>query len=198
MNEQELKSTVASNITAYRKLYGYTQLEFAEKLNYSDKAVSKWERGESLPDIFVLSKIAEMFEITLNDLTSSSPGKRLLTASAKKKKHQFITALAVGLVWLSFSVVFFLLKVFDFSVFMPSFVFILAVPVSFIVLVVFGKLWWSLAFRSISVSALIWSTAAAIAFPFENKNLYYAFLVASVLQILTILWFWMKRHSRKH
>ena len=55
MEEQEqLKQTVANNIAQLRKSKGLTQLELAERLNYSDKAVSKWERGEGLPDVLVL------------------------------------------------------------------------------------------------------------------------------------------------
>ena len=68
--DQALKRLVADNITMYRKANGLTQLQVAEKLNYSDKAVSKWERGESLPDLYILMQIVDMFGITLNDLVT--------------------------------------------------------------------------------------------------------------------------------
>ena len=55
-NEQNVRSIIASNLTKYRKNLGLTQLELAEKLNYSDKTLSKWERGESIPDIVTLVK----------------------------------------------------------------------------------------------------------------------------------------------
>ena len=70
INENEFKQIVARNITMFRKANGLTQLELAEKLNYSDKAISKWERGESLPDVYMLQVIANMFGISLNDLVS--------------------------------------------------------------------------------------------------------------------------------
>ena len=65
---EDLKSIIAENITALRKGSSMTQIELAEKLNYSDKAISKWERGESVPDITVLKTIADMFGVTVDYL----------------------------------------------------------------------------------------------------------------------------------
>ena len=68
MDGEKLKSQIGSNIANYRKRSGLTQAGLAEKLNYSDKAVSKWERGESIPDVIILMQLAEQFGITVNDL----------------------------------------------------------------------------------------------------------------------------------
>ena len=57
----DVKQTIAKNITALRQSHKMTQIELAEKLNYSDKAVSKWERGESIPDVIVLKSISDLF-----------------------------------------------------------------------------------------------------------------------------------------
>ena len=67
---EEVKNNVAKNIAELRILNNMTQLELASKLNYSDKAVSKWERGESLPDVTVLMQIAELFGVTLDYLVA--------------------------------------------------------------------------------------------------------------------------------
>ena len=64
----DIKSVVAKNIAELRQANGMTQLELAEKLNYSDKAVSKWERGDSMPDISVLVEIADLFHVSLDYL----------------------------------------------------------------------------------------------------------------------------------
>jgi transcriptional regulator with XRE-family HTH domain len=66
----DLKTIIARNIIELRRKNNMTQLELAEKLNYTDKAVSKWERGESLPDIAVLKTIADMFGVGLDYLVS--------------------------------------------------------------------------------------------------------------------------------
>ena len=68
MVDENVKFRIGSNIAAYRKRDGLTQVSLAEKLNYSDKAVSKWERGESIPDVLTLMQLAELFGITVNDL----------------------------------------------------------------------------------------------------------------------------------
>ena len=64
----DIKATIAKNIAALRQAGGMTQLDLAEKLNYSDKAISKWERGESIPDVTVLKTIADLFGVTLDYL----------------------------------------------------------------------------------------------------------------------------------
>ena len=70
MNEsdEKLRQLIAENIAYYRKLNGDTQAGLAEKLSYSDKSVSKWERGDGTPDIFILSHIASLYGITVQDL----------------------------------------------------------------------------------------------------------------------------------
>ena len=68
MDDEKLKQRIGSNIASYRKNAGLTQAGLAEKLNYSDKAVSKWERGESIPDVLTLMHLADLFSITVNDL----------------------------------------------------------------------------------------------------------------------------------
>ena len=67
-DEATLRKTVAKNIAQYRKAHHDTQLDLATKLNYSDKSVSKWERGESLPDVYILSQIAELYGVSVDFL----------------------------------------------------------------------------------------------------------------------------------
>lgn len=67
-DEATLRKTVAKNIAQYRKAHHDTQLDLATKLNYSDKSVSKWERGESLPDVYILSQIAELYGVSVSAL----------------------------------------------------------------------------------------------------------------------------------
>ena len=64
----DLKRIIANNITNLRKSKNLTQLEFAKELNYSDKAISKWERAESIPDVVVLKQIADFFGVTIDYL----------------------------------------------------------------------------------------------------------------------------------
>ena len=82
MEDEKLKLQIGRNIAAYRKQAGLTQAGLAEKLNYSDKAVSKWERGESIPDVLTLMQLATQFDITVNDLINLAAGKKLTVAEA--------------------------------------------------------------------------------------------------------------------
>ena len=68
---KELRLTVASNIIKLRTDAGLTQAELGALLNYSDKTVSKWERGESLPDVTVLKRLADHFQVPVDYLLDS-------------------------------------------------------------------------------------------------------------------------------
>ena len=69
----DLNEIVAANIVELRKEHNLTQAELAEKLNYTDKAVSKWERGESIPELSTLMQLSTMFGVTIDYLTSDKP-----------------------------------------------------------------------------------------------------------------------------
>ena len=72
-----INENIAKNITLLRKQNKWTQSELADKLNYSDKSISKWERGESIPDIEMLCKIAEIFNVNIEYLTEEHSEKEI-------------------------------------------------------------------------------------------------------------------------
>ena len=190
INENEFKQIVARNITNFRKANGLTQLELAEKLNYSDKAVSKWERGESLPDVYMLQIIAEMFGITLNDLVSEHA--ELIKPVAEKLNKGVVLALSVGLTWLVAVILFVLLIIADINKAWLSFIY--ALPVSMIICIVFSKMWNYKALVFISISGLYYTIPLCICTQLNWINkIELLFLIAIPLQILTILWFYRKR-----
>lgn len=194
VTEQELKEKIAANLAKYRKRSGITQLRLAEQLNYSDKAVSKWERGESLPDIYVLYQMTQIFGITMNELLGDEIHPSAISALAsgqtqKRQNRKFVTAMSVCLVWLVMSLIFFGLKLFNFSFFAPWLVYVYALPVSCIVLLVFACIWWSRRLQAVSVSGIIWFTSLSLFLTLDIQNIAYIFIPAAVLQLLTILWF---------
>ena len=92
VEEAALRRTVSKNIAAYRKAHKDTQMDLAAKLNYSDKSISKWERGESLPDIYILTRIADLYGITVSNLIGE-------VAPPKKDKphyHLFVLLLSIA------------------------------------------------------------------------------------------------------
>lgn len=200
MEEKNLAQIIAANLTAYRKLNGMTQAELAEKINYSDKSVSKWERGDGVPDIYVLALLAEIYGVTVNDLISEE--KEPITAEKEEPKLKtmqkiMVPLLSAGLVWLVASIIFFVLKVGFPDIEKSWLVFVYAIPVSCIVLIVFTNLWWNLISRIISVSALVWSVATCIFLTAPAQNVYFIYIIAAVLQVLTILWYLMFLNPNK-
>ena len=100
----DIKSVIAKNISQLRTKSGMTQLELAESLQYSDKAVSKWERGESVPEIATLKAIAELFDVTLDYLvseehTSSDDATKRKPKRKSVAKGSIATATGMALVW---------------------------------------------------------------------------------------------------
>ena len=71
---EDLKQIVAANIIALRTNLELTQAELGEKLNYSDKSISKWERGEAIPDVRVLKEMAQIFGVTVDYLINDHNG----------------------------------------------------------------------------------------------------------------------------
>ena len=103
----ELKETIAKNLVQLRTEARLTQLQLAEMLNYSDKAVSKWERGDAIPDLRVLIKLANIYNITVDDIISSSAHERMVKPKMNTgKKRALIIALSVGLCWFVATVLF--------------------------------------------------------------------------------------------
>lgn len=78
------KDIIAKNIIYYRKKMNLSQLELSEKLNYSNKNISKWEKGETTPSIFTLKRLAEIFEISLDELVGSLASEKETAIESKK------------------------------------------------------------------------------------------------------------------
>lgn len=184
--EEKLKENFAHNLSFFRRQSGMTQLELAEKLNYSDKSVSKWERGEGLPDLFVVAEIAELFGVTVNDMIRDKEFKKPLLFRNKV----ITTILSVGIVWLVATVIFFFFRIITEDLFKEWLIFIYALPISAVVLVVFTSVWWGKLPRFLAVSALVWTIPISIFLSFISiPNMYTIFVVAAVVQVLAIFWF---------
>lgn len=188
-SEEKLREYFARNLAHYRKALGLTQSELAEKLNYSDKSISKWERGDGLPDLAVTAQLAEIFGLTVNDLIAEKPRRRLMTTRNKI----IITLLSMGIAWLVATILFFLCEIIFPSVKVWWLFYIYAIPISAIVGIVFSCIWWKKIHLLASISTLIWSAALCVMLTVPIPKIYLIFIVAAVLQILTILWFLIKK-----
>ena len=188
-SEEKLREYFARNLAPYRKALGLTQIELAERLNYSDKSVSKWERGDGLPDLAVTAQIAEIFGLTVNDMIAEKPKRRLMTTRNKI----IITLLSMGVAWLVATILFFICEIIFPSIKVWWLFYIYAIPISAIVGIVFSCIWWKKIHLFASVSTLIWSLALCVMLTVSVPKIYLIFIVAAVLQILALLWFLIKK-----
>ena len=185
----DIKPIIAKNIAELRQSNGLTQLDLAEKLNYSDKAVSKWERGESLPDVTVLMQIAELFGVTLDWLVKEEHGGTEETAAVIHHHHRgFITGICLMLVWVIALFVFIMLMIASVPHAWLSFIY--ALPVTAIVWLTLNSIWFNPRLNYAIISLLMWSVLAAIQLSFlpAGINLSLIYLLGIPGQIIILMW----------
>ncbi|MDE7453394.1 MAG: helix-turn-helix domain-containing protein [Clostridia bacterium] len=197
-----LKQTIAKNLVHLRTQAGFTQAQLAEKLNYSDKAVSKWERGEAIPDLRVLIQLARLYEITVDDIVNTASVENIVKPRMNVGKKRFlITLLSAGLVWFIATVVF---TIFYFVPKTEDYAFLAFVVAPFacsVVLTVFSAMWGNRVTNMLACSLIIWTLAVmlhifVITFkPFDKIEFLY--VVAAVFEILVILWFILRRFIKR-
>lgn len=191
---------VAENLVYYRKAAGLTQLEIAEKFNYSDKSISKWERAEGTPDIFVLKSLADFYGIKIDDFFREE--KQKVTAG-RKYKHWFIVGLSETLVWLVFATFFAVFVIVIPNAFTWWLLFIYAAAASSILGVVWAGIFHRRLYQMITTSLIVWTTITAvyltILFQVPNANpfIWLLFLIGVPLQILAVLWYFLRKIKKK-
>ena len=185
------KNTVAKNIVRLRQASGMTQAELAAKLNYSDKAVSKWERGESLPDVVVLSKIADLFQVSLDwlvrgEVMSAEPAVK----EQSRLNRMLVTVMSIVLVWLVAGLVFMVIHLVAGSNAANGLVFVYAVPACLIVWLVFNSIWFRPRMNYLIISLLMWSLLATLQLtilPF-GYNVWPIYLLGIPAQVIIFIW----------
>ena len=187
----DLKKIIANNISQLRRDNGVTQLELAERLNYSDKAVSKWERGESYPDVATLKETADMFSVTVDYLLQAEHVQEKVKRreyTRKQKRNRFlIAAISCVLVWLIATFVFTSMDMIP-QVRGGWLAFVYAVPVTAIVCLVFNSIWGRPRMNFVIISVLMWSVLATVCLTMLTLNLWLLFLVGIPGQIIIVLW----------
>ena len=191
---EQIKLIVAKNITELRRSRGMTQLELAEQLNYSDKAVSKWERGDSLPDVAVLKQISDLFGVSLDYLVSADHKgigqERTVYSGRELRNRRIITGISVLLVWLCACIVFVVLDLVLGSAPRNWVIYAYAIPASAVVLLVFNSLWFNPRINFIIVSVLMWSTLLALhlSFLLIGFNIWIIYILGIPGQAIIMLW----------
>lgn len=193
MTNEELKSQVGGNISRLRRDAGWTQADLAEKLNYSDKAVSKWERAESMPDLLTLVQMAELFGTDVSQLIDSGESRSAAAvqqdpAPTRRGKRiadkGVIQKLCTILVWFVALFVYTMLDSFHVPYGWVAFFF--AIPVNAIVLLSLRSAWKLYTWNKALVSLIMWGSLLCIFLMFHlttHVNLWRIFLLGILGQL---------------
>lgn len=193
---EDIKKTISKNLIHYRNQAKLTQYELAQKLNYSDKSISKWERGAGIPDIIILKQLADLYGIKVDNFFDENTTETLTsdTVSTKNDKHLITTLISVGLVWFVATIVYVALLWLK----IPRcwLAFITAIPVSMIVLITLTRIWYPLYVVGIFVSLFVWTLALTIYLYTLTTHSYYLFIICVPCQFLIILWFILRYKTK--
>ena len=199
---EDTKSIVAKNISELRLLNNMTQIELGERLNYSDKTISKWERGESSPDISVLVEIADLFGVSLDYLVRAENLDRTVKEnkiSQTRYNRKVIAYISESIVWFAVILAFILTSLITSEATFQWLYFVYALPVALIIKLVFNSIWFNPQNNYFIISALVWSILAAIhiTFLYFKINVALIYLLGIVAQITIILWSFLKKPKIK-
>ena len=192
----ELREVVAKNITELRQKSSMTQLALAERLNYSDKAISKWERGESFPDIFMLKKIADLFGVSVDylfceDHSETRKAENAINKTVKRNRI-LISFLATMLIWLIATVSFVAMGLVHQNPPLPAWVlFVYALPLSAVVILVFNSIWGKQKLNYLIITAIVWSLLLSIHITYltvTEVNIWIIYVIGIPSQIIIALW----------
>ncbi|MBQ7965881.1 MAG: helix-turn-helix transcriptional regulator [Ruminococcus sp.] len=185
------KKIVAENIIKLRTSKGMTQAELGEMLSYSDKSISKWERADALPDAYVLKKIADVFDVTVDYLLNEhSPDEKIVVEKPRTYSRTVISVITVIGIWT--------LALFAFVITwlcsMPTpLIFAYTVPVSLIVLLVLNSVWGIGKLNMFIISGIVWGLITCVYLTFYQSNWWQLFIIGFPAQIIIILSFFIKK-----
>ena len=175
----DIPQIIAKNITALRKNAGMTQAGLAEKIGYSDKSISKWERADGIPDVICLKAIADLFGVTVDYMLTedhpAEPGTVPVPEEPQPPQKSYttsriaVTLVSVAGVWLLAFVVFIILKLCSISFGLS---FAVALPVTAILLIVFNALWGNRLLGFWCITLLVWSLLFLICYAARSHDIW--------------------------
>ena len=203
MDDEKLKYQIGANIASYRKSRGMTQAKLAEQLNYTDKAVSKWERGESVPDVMTLVALARQFGVTVDELVrdpnalpeetgrvQQAMGHVVEKTLKRKADKRIILGLSSVLVWSVALFIYVILASLDISKSWLAFFY--AVPADAIVMLSLRSAWRDFRWNRILISMILWGTLVSLYVSLQvvfSLNVWRILLLGIPGQIAIFLWF---------
>lgn len=188
---EDLKFIISSNLIKLRKHNKLTQGELASHMNYSDKSVSKWETGETSPSVEILKKLADFYNVKIDDILDRNFNpERHSTNKVRKYSTIIISLLSIACVWLVAVIAFVITSVIYKTATHAWMLFIFAIPPSFVLAIIFNAIWGPRILTYFLISGLSWSILLSIFLGFlmyGNINVWMCFLIGAPIQVIIIL-----------
>lgn len=188
--DKDIKQIIAKNLANLRKNKKITQTELAEQFGYSDKAISKWENGDTLPDIQTLYQLCEFYNVTLDFLVSEQSFDEKIKYINHLNKRVIINNSLIELLYCSFVwilAVIIYVYLYTFSEINYWQIFIWAIPATTIVMLLFTKVWKQKLYTFIVRSLFFWTLVAACYIQFVEYNIWPLFFLMIPIQVALIL-----------
>ena len=189
---EELRKVIGENLAELRKEKKLTQIELAEHFNYSDKTISKWEKGDILPDIETLYRLCEFYGVTLDYLThegdKTEKNEFIKEDFDRKKRNSIISsAMMVVIVWMIFTIIYVFVLLRNGESLWTLFIW--GVPATALVSAISNKLYFHKRIvYFIFYSLFVWGLITAFYLQFLSVNAWPLFLVGIPAEIILILW----------
>ena len=212
MNDEKLKAQLGANIASYRKRAQFTQAALAARINFSDKAVSKWERGESIPDLPTIIQLAEVFEVTVNDLLvdpnalpeHTGKGEQIMSKAVektlkRKANKRAILGLSSILVWFVALLAYVIFSSLEMENSWLAFFY--AFPINCIVLLSLRSAWRDFRWNQTLVSGIVWGCLCSVyvtLLVLLQLNIWKLFLLGIPGQLAIFLWFRLFRGVKEN
>lgn len=189
---EDLKIIVSRNLVKLRQNAKLTQLELANMIKYSDKSISKWERGESLPDLEVLTKLTKIYDITLNTFIEKDESK-IIPKKIIKNSHTMISLLSAGLVFFIASIVFATMFMIPSTKSISWMAFVYAIPISSVVLLALSIKWKNILSQALFSSIILWGAIISICISINYADIWSLCVMGFVFELLLIFWFILRK-----
>jgi len=192
----ELKNIIAQNLIALRKEKKLTQNELAEKLNYSDNTISRWEHAEITPSVETLEQIAKFYNVSVESILKEEATEESKKAKKFERiKHISTILMIISQVWFIAAVCFFYAN--TFANFNAWIFYVWAVPISMLIALLFSVPRKNHIVTFIFATLLVWSVISALYLQFLQYNLYLLFIIGVPTQLFLCVWAFMRPKKKK-
>jgi len=181
----DLREITAKNIAALRTSRKMTQLELCEAISYSDKAISKWERAEAVPDAYVLLDLSRLFGVSVDWILSPhEEGEAIPQKTPDHRRHLTITMLSAFGILAVATVLFVILAILGNPIWQ---IFVYQLPLIFVDLIVFNSLWGQPRKNFPLIALLVATAVLSVYVACLPKNLWQLFLILAPAEIIVFL-----------